>query len=182
MQTIAQTLTPEEIDRLANYYGSQPAGPLPGTDAPDDVLAHGRRLALEGVPERDLQPCAGCHGTVAEYADAPYFPVLGGQYEEYLQYKLAAWRTVRHPDNVWNRMMSYQAHDLTDEDIAGVAAYYASTRAETVRETFLGLQGGDGGPAADASSSVDEAAAPGADDEGAAADEAAPPDPGREEG
>ncbi len=151
MKSIAIDLSPVEVDRLARYYASQPPGPPPGTDAPEAVVERGRTLALEGDPARNLQPCAGCHGTVAEYGEEPWFPVLSGQYEKYLAYRLKVWRDLRPAENVWNLAMSSQAHALTDEDIAAVSAFYATQEPpEEVRDdepaggVGPGEVGGDG--------------------------------------
>lgn len=169
MQTVAEWLTAEQVDRLAAYYARQPAGSPPGTDASDDVVAAGRTLAIEGDPARDVQACAGCHGTVAEYDDQPYFPVLAGQYEEYLDYKLKVWRSLRAPENVWNRMMSNQAHDLTDADIRAVSAFYASHSADEVRDMWDGTRDGASGSGGDGAAGGDGTSDGGGDADGDAA-------------
>jgi len=167
MRSVAITLTPEEMDKLAGYYAQQPAGEPATPEVSDDVLARGRELALQGAPDQNVQPCAGCHGTVAASADMPYFPVLAGQHANYLEYRLKVWRRLRPEENVWNRAMSYQAHGLTDEDIRAVSAWYASKTQEEVRQASDLLSGAAPGTT-DTGGDGDTGAAPAPTDAGQA--------------
>lgn len=68
--------------------------------------------------------CMGCHG-VPSYTNAyPTFhvPRLGGQHAQYLEAALKAYRdgSRKHPT------MQAQAASLSDQDIADIAAYFAT--------------------------------------------------------
>jgi cytochrome c553 len=68
--------------------------------------------------------CLGCHG-IATYQNVYptyHVPKLGGQSAAYIVSALRAYRSQdrQHPT------MYSQAHDLSDEDMADIAAYFSS--------------------------------------------------------
>ena len=69
-------------------------------------------------------PCAACHGVDGK-GIAPNFPVLAGQHASYLVHALEQYRNGTRN----NAVMGPQAANLTDDDIADLAAYYASLKA-----------------------------------------------------
>lgn len=92
------------------------------------LLAAG--LAQAGNPElgrAKSAPCVACHGDDGR-GIAPNFPVLAGQYADYLALALRQYRSGER-DNV---LMAPFAANLSDADIADLAAYYASKRALVV--------------------------------------------------
>lgn len=87
-------------------------------------------LTLTGDPARGQVlafTCAGCHG-VAGYRNAYpayHVPKLGGQNADYLEVALQGYRRgTRH-----HQTMQAQAATLSDQDIADLAAYFASVEA-----------------------------------------------------
>lgn len=68
--------------------------------------------------------CAGCHGPKGISA-SPAFPNLAGQKADYLVTQLKALRDKSRPSPVMGPM----AANLKDDDIANLAAYYASLKA-----------------------------------------------------
>ncbi|MGB2115621.1 MAG: c-type cytochrome [Porticoccaceae bacterium] len=67
--------------------------------------------------------CAGCHGTNGISIN-PMWPNLAGQKQAYLASSLQMYRDGRRK----NAMMSAMAKNLTDADIANLAAYYSSLK------------------------------------------------------
>ncbi len=67
--------------------------------------------------------CAGCHGTEG-ISETGLFPNLAGQHAEYLE---SALKQYRDGDRE-NEMMTPMAKGLSNEDIANIAAYYASLK------------------------------------------------------
>lgn len=65
--------------------------------------------------------CAACHGG-AGISPTPVWPNLAGQKEEYLKIQITAFRDGTRQ----NAQMAPMVSNLTDEDIANLAAYYAS--------------------------------------------------------
>lgn len=72
--------------------------------------------------------CAVCHGTNGMSAH-PEAPNLAGQVEMYLAKSMEDFREGRRQ----NEMMTVVSKDLTDADIANLAAYYAAIQV-TVQE------------------------------------------------
>ncbi|MDZ7851617.1 MAG: cytochrome c [Halomonas sp.] len=68
--------------------------------------------------------CAACHGTDG-IGTAPIYPNLAGQKAAYLESALKAYREGQRGGGM-SAMMTPQAKALSDEDIADIAAYYAS--------------------------------------------------------
>lgn len=85
--------------------------------------------AFAGDPaagQKKAETCYGCHG-IPDYVNIyPTFhvPKIGGQHEEYLIAALNAYRnkTRSHPT------MQANALSLSEEDIADIAAYFASLK------------------------------------------------------
>lgn len=66
-------------------------------------------------------PCQACHGKDG-ISPTPHTPNLAGQKELYLSNQLLAYRSGTRKNNI----MTPLAKPLSDEDIANIAAYYAS--------------------------------------------------------
>ena len=67
--------------------------------------------------------CAGCHGANG-ISNNPMWPNLAGQKQAYLASSLKMYRDGRRV----NAMMSAMAKNLTDADIANLAAYYSGLK------------------------------------------------------
>jgi cytochrome c553 len=91
---------------------------LAGTGAEAGDAAAGRKKAVA---------CQACHGLdgVSKLPDAPN---LSGQVEPYLVKALGEFRNGTRR----NEVMSVAAKDLTDSDIADLAAYYSSIQIDVV--------------------------------------------------
>lgn len=66
-------------------------------------------------------PCAACHGPDGNGTD-PQYPRLAGQYRDYLEQALKEYRNGKRT----NAIMSGFATSLSEQDIADLAAYFAS--------------------------------------------------------
>jgi cytochrome c553 len=128
MGSVVATLSPDEMAELAAYYSRTkvPDTPTDG-DAATALIERGRQIAHEGIAESSVAACTSCHGVLAgEDYDDQVYPQLAGQYADYTATQLLAWRNggrgmVRHGDS-----MVHIAHDLPDDAILALAAYYAS--------------------------------------------------------
>jgi len=67
--------------------------------------------------------CAACHGA-AGISAVPMYPNLAGQKEAYLAKQLKDFKSGARKDPV----MAPMAMGLSDEDVANIAAYYASLK------------------------------------------------------
>ena len=66
-------------------------------------------------------PCTACHGEDGR-GTAPNYPVLAGQHREYLVHALTRYRSGQRK----NAIMAGFATNLSDDDIADLAAWFAS--------------------------------------------------------
>lgn len=123
MNSIAKTLSPEDIQRLAYYFSqlSYVATPVPYDF---ETLARGEDLALRGKPEYGIPACISCHGPENEGYGAD-FPPLAGQPPQYIIDQINMWQTGKR-DNDHMALMRNIANQLTDGDKVNVASYLAN--------------------------------------------------------
>ncbi len=76
---------------------------------------------IEAGKQKVKTACQVCHG-LNGIATMPIAPHIAGESEIYLQNQLKAFRSGKRE----NEIMSVIAKDLSDEDIANVAAWYGS--------------------------------------------------------
>jgi cytochrome c553 len=81
--------------------------------------------AEASIGQTKARACAVCHGELG-LATAPDTPNLAGQPERYLSEQLKAYRSGKRSHEV----MSVLAKPLSDEDIASLAAWFASIKVE----------------------------------------------------
>src|SRR3712207_5257562 len=74
-----------------------------------------------------LTTCQGCHG-LDGLSKNPETPNLAGQIESYLVRSLTAYKSGERK----NESMNIVAKELSDQDIADVAAYYASIQVDVL--------------------------------------------------
>jgi cytochrome c553 len=67
------------------------------------------------------QPCQACHGTDGNPTD-PQYPRLAGQYRDYLEQAMTDYKSGARA----NPIMLLNVQPLSKQDIADLAAYYAS--------------------------------------------------------
>jgi cytochrome c553 len=125
MENVAHNLTAETQRALAEHFRDLNPKSIGG--APKELVAGGKQIYEEGVPEVNIPPCASCHGPEAKGNGA--FPRLAGQLDDYIIGKLLNWNNERgqdlaNPDN--SAIMQPIAHTLTKAQIAAVAAYVNS--------------------------------------------------------
>ena len=80
-----------------------------------------------GDPQRGLEKsevCRSCHGRDGNQVLQDTYPRLAGQHEDYLVHALKAYRS----GDRQNAIMSSFAKDLSDRDIADIAAWYSSQK------------------------------------------------------
>jgi len=80
---------------------------------------------MAGDPNRGQelasQVCASCHGNDGNLVLADNYPRLAGQHEDYLVFALKAYRN----GDRQNAIMSSFAQNLSDQDIADLAAWFS---------------------------------------------------------
>ncbi len=110
--------TPAAADGADAQHASSSAG-LPHGDA-----ANGKALA--SAKGASGQACVDCHGAEGNAPIDASYPKLGGQYHDYLEHALQAYRSGDRSGSVTSDLMANQAKELTDQQIADLGAYYGS--------------------------------------------------------
>jgi cytochrome c553 len=121
MMGMTASLSPEDMRNVAAFFSQQAA--KPGAAKSKEAVELGRKLWRAGDASRGLPACASCHGATGAGVPAQ-FPRLAGQYAEYTESQLKAFRTGSR-SNDSNRAMRAIAAKMTDAEIGAVADYAA---------------------------------------------------------
>ena len=118
MWGMATLISEPMADALARYYAAQPAAPPVTTDAA--LIAKGKQLFEQGVPDRGVVACANCHG--AEAIGSSVFPRLAGQHKEYVIRQLQVIQKQLRASPIMHGIIK----DLTPDEMTAVATYVQS--------------------------------------------------------
>jgi cytochrome c553 len=118
MWGMASQLSDSMITALAGYFAAQPAAP--GKAGNSALIAQGKHLFEEGVPARQIPPCASCHGAHGE--GLAMFPRLAGQHAPYLLKQLLVIQSVLRTAPVMHGVIK----DLTKDQMQAVVVYLES--------------------------------------------------------
>ncbi|MBB1087622.1 cytochrome c [Lysobacter sp. SG-8] len=102
-----------------------PAHTSSSAGLPNGNVGAGETLAST-KGEATGQSCVDCHGSEGNAPIDATYPKLGGQYADYLGHALQAYRSGDRD----HALMSSQAKGLTDQQIADLAAYFASRESQ----------------------------------------------------
>ncbi len=134
MWGIARNFTPKQIDELANFYSNQK--PIPDSGQKAALVAEGDKIFHEGVLDKGVPACMGCHGANAE-GNGP-IPRLASQHADYIYKQLSVFNTdevytegkENVPDSDLERpqgaVMEGIAHGLTEQQRRAMGAYLSS--------------------------------------------------------
>jgi|TARA_B100002003_G_scaffold237593_1_gene254850 cytochrome c553 len=111
MQAQANTLSNQTITDIATYLSSLVA-------ANDGEKGKGNAAA----GEKKAQACIPCHGPGGGKPLTPQYPVLAGQYPDFIAYALTGYKSGSRN----NAIMKGLVTALSDADMQDVAAYFAS--------------------------------------------------------
>jgi cytochrome c553 len=126
MAPVATSLRPEEMGELAMYYGSLQGPSRPRVREHDaTAIDRGQAIARRGVPSQRIPSCVDCHGP-SDIPRNPAYPVLAGQYSEYLALQLELFKEERRGGSAHARLMRPVAARLTPAQMRDVAVYYES--------------------------------------------------------
>src|ERR1039457_5928847 len=122
MYDVAHVLSPATRTALAKHFTDLNAKPLGG--APRKLVAMGKKIYEDGIPETNVPACMACHGLEAKGQGA--IPRLAGQLNDYIVSKLQNWNLERGRDPARpdiSAIMLPTSHNLTKAQVAAVAAY-----------------------------------------------------------
>jgi len=124
MMAMAAPLSDEDMRNVAAWFAQQKQKPAAAKD--DAQIALGQKLWRMGDFKKGVPACAGCHG--ASGAGLPaQFPRLSGQYPEYTEAQLKAFRQGERTNDP-EKMMRTIAAKLSDAEIKAVSEYAAGLR------------------------------------------------------
>lgn len=124
MAGMVAALTPDDMRNLAAYYATQSAKPGAATNTATVEL--GQHIYRAGIAEKGVPACAGCHGATG-LGMAKQYPRLAGQYAEYTEAQMVAWRSAARANDP-NKMMRMIAARMSDAEIKAVSDYIAGLR------------------------------------------------------
>ena len=125
MTGILDGLTSQNLEDLAAYYASQ----TPAQGAADPALvALGESIYKAGIARKKVAACTGCHSPTGQGNGLAKFPMLAGQWAEYTEAQLMAFRSGARGNDGDGKMMRISAMDLSDAEIKAVASYIAGLR------------------------------------------------------
>jgi cytochrome c553 len=116
------SLSKDEMLDLATLFASFPSPYARAATPPGSVDAGARNLVEVGSPLRGIASCAACHGPLGL---TPGAPELRGQQRAYLEEEMQAFKAGRRRNDISEQMRSV-ARELTNDEIAKLAAYYSS--------------------------------------------------------
>lgn len=122
MFNVAHVLSPAMQTAIAKNFSD--LNPKPLEDGPKELVATGKKIFADGVPDANVPACASCHGPEAKGNGV--FPRLAGQPYPYVVRALSDWTKERgqnsaEPDT--SAIMEPIAHSLNQSQIKAVASY-----------------------------------------------------------
>jgi cytochrome c553 len=124
MAPMAATLSDADMRGLAAYFSQQKQKPEFSKNK--QTIEFGQKLWRAGDISKGLPACAGCHGPAGLGIPGQY-PRLQGQYADYIETQLKAFRAGERSNDPANVMRAL-ALRMTDAEIKAVADYTAGLR------------------------------------------------------
>jgi len=120
MTGILDSYTDQDMLDVASYYSAQ----THESGAVDpELLELGESIYRAGISRKSVAACTACHSPTGQGNPAAAFPMLSGQWPEYTETQLKAFRSGARDNDGDSRMMRISAMDLSDKEIAAVASY-----------------------------------------------------------
>jgi len=119
MMGMSTTLTEQDMANISAFLSKQPVSQ--GVAQNRETIQLGQSIYRGGIAAKGVPACAGCHSPNGAGIPAQY-PLLGGQWSEYTNAQLMAFREgVRKNSN----QMTMIATKLSDQEMKAVADYMA---------------------------------------------------------
>jgi cytochrome c553 len=124
MGAMISPLEEADMKAMAAYFSGQTLKPAAAKQP--DTVATGQKIWRAGIVKKGVPACAACHGPAGKGLPALY-PALAGQFPEYLETQLRAFRDgTRKNDPA--AVMQDIALRLTEPEIKAVSDYAAGLR------------------------------------------------------
>ena len=145
MNANAKGLSPQDRRDVAAYVNSLPA--TNNFSNREELKANGHQvgethlgkaIVLYGIAEKNVPACKSCHGHNGRGVD-PIYPKIGQQKFVYLVNQLKRWRDGSRANDPLGQMRAV-AKNLSDEEIASVAAYLVDAPETTLGNTRVPVE------------------------------------------
>lgn len=122
MMPFLSMLDDQQYKDVSVYYSQLPTtqGAF-DSEATEEELNHGKKLATEGDWDRYIVPCSSCHGP-DNLGAGDSFPRLAGQHAGYIADQLNAWQSGKRNNDPQHLMLAI-AERLNDKDIRAVSQW-----------------------------------------------------------
>ncbi len=124
MAGMVANLSDADMKNVAAYFSEQKLRPDVARDK--NLAAAGQKLYRGGNAATGVVACAGCHGPSGAGIPIEY-PHIAGQYAEYVESQLKAFRSGARANDP-NGMMRGVTARMTDDEIKAVSQYVAGLR------------------------------------------------------
>jgi cytochrome c553 len=126
MANVARSVPPAMIGAIAAHFRAMNPPPLAGGASGNASL--GRTIFANGLPEENVPACSACHGPDGH--GTGQIPRLAGQVPSYLVKTMSNWSRERAQASAGGlaAIMVPTTHNLSEAEIAAVAAYVGSLR------------------------------------------------------
>ncbi len=120
MEGQLDSLSDTDLANIAAYYSAQSR--TVGA-AKADLVQQGETIYRVGVPRKKIAACTACHSPTGNGNGPAGFPALAGQWPQYTEQQLKAFRSGERHNDGDEEMMQGTSEDLSDGEIAAVASY-----------------------------------------------------------
>lgn len=124
MAGMVAPLSADDMKNVAAYFSQQKLKPASAKDK--ELAALGQKIYRGGNAATGVAACAGCHGPAGAGMPSQY-PRIAGQFPEYIEAQLKAFRTGARANDP-NGMMRGVVARMTDREIQAVSDYVAGLR------------------------------------------------------
>ena len=120
MEAMATTVSDDDLADIAAYFASQ--NKMKGKSAAENK--RGKELFLRSDTSKMGIACVNCHGErgIGIKSQMSAFPVIGGQYKDYIRQQLINFRDGNRTNSPY-KIMNRIANSLTDIEIESLAEY-----------------------------------------------------------
>lgn len=118
-------LSEQDMADIAAFYGERT---INGGAARPALVERGEVIYRAGIQRKQITACTACHSPTGGGNDAARFPALAGQWPEYVETQLKAFRSGSRANDGDGGMMRSVTMDMSDEEIAAVASYVYGLR------------------------------------------------------
>lgn len=130
MTGILDASTDQDLQDMAAYYDSKAMAisgaqdiTLVGISDPDEALDFGENVYRGGNMKTGVAACTGCHSPSGKGNNPAGYPALGGQFADYIEKQLLAYRRGERASGGNAKIMQGVAANLSDKEIKAVANY-----------------------------------------------------------